>query len=86
VIRGLRFDLVSDGPIASQPSLEHAGEHGNFRIDVIEDADNLLAVLNPMQPPNVLLQCTPPRNRHREEESIEPGIVEAFADVAPGRK
>ena len=38
-----------------------------------------------MESTNILLKSPMPRNRHREEKSVETGVVEAFSDIATRR-
>ncbi len=37
--------------------------------------------MKPMQPPDVLLQGSAPRDGHGEEQRIQPRVVKAFSDV-----
>src|ERR1700694_587973 len=37
--------------------------------------------MKPMKAPDVLLQSSTPRDGHREEERVEPGVVKALANV-----
>ena len=37
-----------------------------------------------MQPPRVLHDGAPPRDRHRQEQGVQSRIVEALSDVPPG--
>jgi hypothetical protein len=46
-------------------------------------AISLLAMVVAMQASGVLLQRSLPGDRHGQEESIQPGIIEPFTDVAP---
>ena len=39
-----------------------------------------------MEPAAVLDQCTLPGNRHGEKESVEPRVIETFADIATRRQ
>src|ERR1043165_2473088 len=42
--------------------------------------------MKPVQPPNVLLQGSAPRDRRSKEQSIQPGIVKAFSNVTARSK
>jgi len=35
----------------------------------------------PVQPADILRQRAFPGNRHRQEQGVEPGVIEAFADI-----
>jgi hypothetical protein len=41
-----------------------------------------LVFVRPIEPPYVLLKRSSPRDRQREEECVETGIVEPFAEIA----
>src|ERR1700722_13020766 len=81
-----RLDFVSDGPVSFQPLLIHPRKHSNLCIHVIEHSHDLLPVVDPMKTPDVLLERAAPRDRHREKQSVESGVVEALADVASSGK
>ncbi len=78
----LRVDCISQRFVSSQPLIEHSGEHWNRVIDVVIDLDHFLTVMQPVQPADVLLQGSPPRDRHREKERVQTRVVETFSDVA----
>src|ERR1700730_8110425 len=42
--------------------------------------------MKPVKTPDVLLKRSLPRNRHRQEECIQPSVIEALAYVAAGRQ
>lgn len=54
-------------------------------IDVIVDADFALSIMQAMQPPDILRQSSLPRDWHRQEERVKPGIIKAFTDELSGR-
>src|SRR5437867_1805896 len=47
--------------------------------------DNMFALVKPMQSADVLLQSASPRDRHCQEQLVQPCVVKAFANVAPSR-
>src|SRR3990172_8318335 len=77
---------VADGSIPAEPPLEHAQQHRHVAIDVVEDPDLPLPGASTVKPAGVLDQRSPPRHGKRQEERIQPRVVEAFADVASGRE
>src|ERR1017187_1763217 len=84
VVLGLAFQFVPDGSISFEPLLVHPREHRNVCIHVVVNPNNLLAVVNSMQATHELLQGAAPRNRHRQEQRVEPRIVKTLAYVASG--
>jgi len=55
-------------------------------VDEIDDPNVGLVGVFPMQAAGVLLQCAFPGYRHGEDQGVERGMVEAFADESPGRE
>ena len=53
--RTIRFQLVTDRAVPLQPFVIHPGEHWHLRVDVIVHTNDLLAMVNPMQPAHILL-------------------------------
>src|SRR5215472_11734579 len=80
------INAVANGTVTLQPTLVHSGEHGNVRIHIVIDLDDMLIVVQTMQPTNILLKSSLPGDRHRQEESIQAGIVESLTDIAACRK
>src|SRR5258708_1106872 len=78
------FDGVSNCTVALQAPLEHSREHWDLKVHIIVDLNDALVVVQSMQAAYVLLQRASPRNGHDQKQRIEPGIVEAFANVATG--
>src|SRR5437867_10539711 len=77
---------IADGPVRPQSLLEHAHQQRNLSIHVIEDSDLLLPGVETVKAPRILREGPLPRDRHREKERVEAGVVEAFADVLARRK
>jgi len=72
-----RASGVADGSIPAKSLLEHPQQHRHVAIDVVvEDPDLLLPGVRPMKPAGVLDERSPPRHGKREEERIQPRIVE----------
>jgi len=69
---------VADTAITAEALPEHAQQHRDVAVDVVEDANLLLRGVETMEPARVLDQRPLPRNRQREEERVEPGVVEAL--------
>jgi hypothetical protein len=55
-------------------------------IDEIDDPNVGLGSVFPVQAAGVLLQCAFPGYRHRQDQCVERGMVEAFPDESPGRE
>src|SRR5262249_16177990 len=60
----------------------HPSEHGHPDVNIVVHLDDPLIIMKAMQPSDVLLQCSLPRNWHCQKESIEPRMVESLSDVA----
>ena len=78
-----RQDFVAHVAIALQSPVIHPREHSDIGIDVIIDFDHTLVIVKPVESSDVLLKRAPPRNRHRQEQCVEAGVVKPLADVAP---
>src|SRR5580658_3439 len=78
------LNLVPDCFIASHTLCIHRGQDWHAAVHIIKDDDLTFAVMQTMQPANVLLQCAAPGNRHGQKKSVEARVVEAFTDVTPG--
>ena len=83
---GRQQDRVADGLIPPAPTIEHPGQHGHVQVGVVVHAHLALAVMQPVQPADVLGNRSAPRNGQRQEQGVEPGVVEPFADVSTGRQ
>jgi hypothetical protein len=62
---------------------EHPLQRWDVGIDVIVYPDFMFPSVFAVQPTGMLLERTPPRNRHRKKEGIEPRIVEPLSDEPP---
>jgi hypothetical protein len=69
-----------------QAPLEHPTEHGHFPVEVIEDQDVPLPDVVAVETAGVLDEGPLPRYGQCQEESIEPGVVEALSDIATRRE
>ncbi|MFT6864576.1 MAG: hypothetical protein ACJAVK_003144 [Akkermansiaceae bacterium] len=78
-------DGVADGFVAGAAAVEHAGEHGDVEVGVVVDLHHLLAVVEAMKSAGVLCDGPAPGDGHGEEEGVEAGVIEAFADEFTGR-
>jgi hypothetical protein len=61
-------------------------QHGHLSIHVVDDPHLPLPRVQPVQPPRVLHERSLPRHRHRQEQRIQPAVVEPFSDVAACRQ
>jgi hypothetical protein len=51
-------------------------------IDVVDDENLRFSVMLPVQPADILSQRALPGDGHRQEERVEPVIVNALSDIA----
>ncbi len=79
-------DFIAHVAVSLHSATVHSRQHQNVGIDVVVDLNDSLGVVKSMKSPDVLLKRSLPRNRHRQEQRIEPGVIESFADVASRRK
>jgi hypothetical protein len=54
-------------------------------VDIVVDDHLALGGVEAVQPASVLGKRAFPRDRHGNEKGIETGIIEALAEIAPGR-
>ena len=81
---GRQQDGIANSFVALTTPVEHAGEHGNLQISVVVDLHDLLVRVKAVQAAGVLGDGAAPTHWHGEEQSIEPGIIEALAKEAAG--
>ena len=65
----------------------HLRVAGTFNLgsrDGMSKADFAFAFVEAMQATHILRDRSPPRNRQREEQGVQPRVVESLADVPPG--
>jgi hypothetical protein len=77
---------VTKRPIACEPFFVHASEHGNLDICIIVDLDFFLIHVEAVQSAYVLLQRSPPRNRHRKQKRVEASVIKTFPKIASRRQ
>lgn len=77
-------DGVADGFVASAAAVEHAGEHRDVEVGVVVNLDHLLAMVETMESAGVLRDGPAPGDGHGEEEGVEAGVIETFADEFSG--
>ncbi len=73
---------VSDGFISVTTAVEHPREHCDVQVSVVVNAHFTLAFMQAMQSADVLRDRSMPGDRKRQEQGVEPGVVESLADVA----
>jgi hypothetical protein len=73
-------------PIPCLSLRRHAREHRHVHVDIVVNNHFFLPVVVAMQAPDVLRKRSLLGDRHGEEQSIEPGIVEPFTEIAAGCK
>lgn len=79
-------DTVAHRLVTAPASLPHPQQCGMVSIDEIDDPHVGLGGVRPMQPSRVLAQRSLPRDRHGQDQRVQRGMVEAFADESPGRE
>jgi hypothetical protein len=79
-------DGVADCFVSCATAVEHAREHGDVEVGVVVNLHHSLAVVEAVKSSGVLRDGAAPGDGHGEEESVESGIVEAFADKLSGGK
>ena len=75
---------VAHRPVSTHSFVEHPLQGGDVGIDVVVDPDFVFPSVFAVQPADILLERTAPRNGHREKEGIKPGIVEPLSDEPSG--
>ena len=78
--------MVAHRAIAALTFLPHPVQSGMADVDEIDDTNVGLGNVLAMQLAGVLLQRPFPRYRHSQDQGVERGMVEAFADESPGCK
>jgi hypothetical protein len=68
------------------PARRFPCQNWHSRIHMVGDENVRLPGILSVKPSHILGQCPLPGDRHRQEQRIEPRIVEAFANVASGRQ
>ena len=75
---------VADGGVAAEALLVHLGQHRHPYVDVVDYPHGALAIVEPVKTPSILLYGAAPRDGKCEKERVQPGVIEAFADIPPG--
>ena len=77
-------DGVADGFVAGAATVEHAGKHGDVEVGVVVNLHHFFAMVESVKSSGVLCDGAAPGDGHGEEEGVEAGVVEAFADEFSG--
>ena len=80
------FDRVAKRAVSGPPLCSHPRQDWYCRIHIVDDDNVRFPGIQSVEPSHILGQCPLPRDRHCQEQRIEPCIVEAFANVASGRQ
>lgn len=75
---------VADGFVAGTAAVEHARKHGDVEVGVVVNLDDFFAMVEAVKSSGVLGDGAAPGDGHGEEEGVEAGVVEAFADEFSG--
>ena len=70
--------------VGGEPFLVHAGEYGDELVDVVVELDVVFVVVGAEKPADVLDDSAFERDREGEEQGVEGGPVESFAEVGAG--
>ena len=76
---------VSQVPVSYLALSGHLREHCLIPIDVIVDNHVTLRRVEAVEPSSILGERAAPRDRHGQEQSVEPRIIEALAEIAACR-
>jgi hypothetical protein len=79
------FDRVAERAVSGPPLCSHPRQDWYCRIHIVDDDNVRFPGIQSVEPSHILGQCPLPRDRHCQEQRIEPCIVEAFAKLASGR-
>src|SRR5216684_5533502 len=77
---------VADSLVPAATPIEHSRQHGHVQVGVVVDSYLTLAVIQAMQPSDVLRNRSPPRDRQRQEQRVQARIVESLSDVFASRQ
>ena len=83
--RGL-FEQITQSAVSGSPPGRHPCEDRYGDIHIVDDQDIGLADMLAVQAPDILRQCSFPRNGHRQEQRVEPWIVEPLANIPACRQ
>src|SRR5687768_16298751 len=72
---------VANSVVRLSPLLVHAIQYWHRSIDVVINSNYSFVCMKPMQPPDVLLQGSTPRDGRCEEQRIQSRVVKAFSNV-----
>jgi len=73
------FDRVAERAVSGPPLCSHPRQDWYCRVHIVDDENVRLPGIQSAEPSHILGQCPLPRDRHCQEQRIEPCIVEAFA-------
>lgn len=72
------LDHVAQRPITRASLGSRPGQNRNGVVDIINDQDVFLVIMLAMQPADILCQGPLPRDRHRQEQCVEPRSTTRF--------
>ena len=81
LIRRAELHLIPQLRIALQPLVIHPLQHGDMDVHIVVDTNLVLALVIPVKPTGVLRQCSAPRNRHRQQQSVQSRSIKSLSDV-----
>ena len=79
-----RGDVEAEGGVGGEALGVHSVQDGDAGIDVVVDIDVMLALVGAQESSDVLHDPTLEGEREREEQRVECGPVESFAEVGAG--
>lgn len=82
---GEPIDFKPYRPVPGSALGKHPPQRRHFGVQVVVHQQVLLAWRQPRQPPDVLNQRAPPRERRRQYQGVEQRIVKSFANITTRR-
>src|ERR1019366_9301262 len=76
---------ISKAPISSLPLERHLREHRLVPIDIVVNDNIAFRGVQAVQPAGILSKDSAPRNRHGQDQGIEPRVIEALTEIATRR-
>ena len=80
------FDRIAERSVSGPSLCSHASQNRHSAIDIVDNQNVCLPVMLTMEPADILGQCSFPGDRHRQEQRIEPAVIEAFTDIPAYRE
>jgi hypothetical protein len=86
LVAGTISHRVAKRSIACEPFFVRASQQGNLDVCIIVDLDFFLIHVEAVQPAHILLQRSPPGNRHCKQKRVEASVIKTFPEIASRRQ